>query len=226
VPLVIVVAALFAIPDVAFFAANIIKVHDGGWFPLVCAAAVFTLMTTWRKGRHILDDRLQESSLPVSLFVDSIRRNPPYRVPGTAAFLFRNSEGTPTALLHNLKHNKILHERVVLMTVIAEEIPQVDEADRYVMESLGEGIERVIIRYGFMEDPDIPSTLAALPQPLLADNVSFYLGRETLIITKRRGMAIWREKLFAAMTNNARSAAEFFRLPVNRVVEIGAQIEL
>lgn len=225
-PLVIVVATLFAIPDVAFFAANIIKVHDGGWFPLACAAVVFTLMTTWRKGRLILDNRLQETSLPISLFVDSIRRNPPFRVPGTAAFLFRSSEGTPTALLHNLKHNKILHERVILMTVITEEIPQVDEADRYSIKSMGEGIERVIIRYGFMEDPDIPSTLAALPQPLLADNVSFYLGRETLIITKRRGMAIWREKLFAAMTNNARSAAEFFRLPANRVVEVGAQIEL
>lgn len=225
-PLVIFVATLFMIPDIAFFAANIIKVHDGGWFPLVVAAIIFTLMTTWRKGRLILDDRLQSDALPISLFVDSIKRNPPVRVPGTAAFLFRNYEGTPTALLHNLKHNKVLHTRVLLMTVVTEEVPHVDEGQRYSIELLGEGIERLILRYGFMEDPDIPKALQSLPEPLSADAVSFFLGRETLIATKRPGMAIWREKLFAWMTNNAKGAASFFRLPPNRVVEVGAQIEL
>lgn len=225
-PVVLGIAACFAIPDLAFFAANIIKIHDGGWFPLVVAALVFTLMTTWRRGRMILDDRLREGSLPATLFVDSIRRNPPVRVPGTAAFLFRNAEGTPTALLHNLKHNKVLHERVLLMTITTEEVPHVEEKDRYSVAELGLGIERLIVRYGFMEDPDIPAALAALPQPLTVDAVSFFLGRETLIATKRPGMAAWREKLFAWMTNNARGAAAFFRLPPNRVVEVGAQIEL
>jgi KUP system potassium uptake protein len=225
-PVVAGVALLFAIPDLAFFAANIIKIHDGGWFPLVAAVAVFTLMTTWRRGRRILDDRLREEALPVSLFVESIRRNPPLRVAGTAAFLFRNAEGTPTALLHNLKHNKVLHERVLLLTIVTEEIPHVPPGSRQTAECLGQGIERLTIRSGFMEEPDLSAALASLDEPLTMESVSFFLGRETLIPTNRPGMALWREKLFAWMTANARSAAAFFRLPPNRVVELGAQIEL
>lgn len=223
---VVAVAVVFAIPDLAFFAANIIKIHDGGWFPLAVAAVVFTLMTTWRRGRVILDERLLEGALPAALFIDSIRRNPPLRVAGTAAFLFRNAEGTPTALLHNLKHNKVLHERVLLVTIITEEIPYVSPENRYDREPLGDGVERLIIRSGFMEEPDIPGALASLEPALTVEAVSFFLGRETLIPSKRPGMAIWREKLFAMMTNNARSAAAYFRLPPNRVVELGAQIEL
>jgi KUP system potassium uptake protein len=225
-PAVIAVAVFFAIPDIAFFGANIIKIHDGGWFPLVVAAVVFTLMTTWRKGRTILDDHLREGALPATMFVESIRRRSPVRVPGTAAFLFRDPDATPTALLHNLKHNKIIHERVLLLTVITEEVPVVAPDERCMNTDLGEGFERIILRYGFMEDPDLRAALASLPQPLQVENVSFYLGRETLISAKRHGMAKWRETLFRSMANNARGAAAFFKLPPNRVIEVGAQIEL
>ena len=219
---------IFLIPDVSFFAANIIKVHHGGWFPLAIAAIVYTVMTTWRRGRHILDERLRTDALPLNLFIDSVKRTPPIRVPGTAVFMFRNPEGTPTALLHNLKHNRVLHERVILLTVVSEELPHVEDEERYNLTDLGEGLYQMEVHYGFSEDSDIPEVLRSVKEPFTIDPsmTSFFLGRETLIATKNPGMAIWREKLFAWMTNNARSAASFFRLPPNRVVELGAQIEL
>jgi KUP system potassium uptake protein len=227
-PLVILLATCFLIVDVSFWTANIIKVPQGGWFPLVIALCMYTLMTTWRKGRQILDDRLKKDALPVDLFVKSISARPPVRVPGTAVFMFRNPEGTPTALLHNLKHNKVLHDRVILMTIITEEVSTVQTEERYTIEELGAGIYRMILHYGFVEDPDIPAVLEQITEPfkLEASDTTYFLGRETLIPTKHPGMAIWREKLFASMTNNARGAASFFRLPPNRVVELGAQIEL
>jgi KUP system potassium uptake protein len=229
-PLFVIIAltTLFLTVDLSFWLANIVKVPQGGWFPLLVAALVFTLMTTWRRGRRILDERLREGSLPVEVFLESIRRHSPLRVPGTAVFMFRDPKGTPTALLHNLKHNKVLHERVVLTTIVTEEIPQVAPEQRRTVEDLGLGMYRLVIHYGFMEDPDIPAVIASIEEPFIADaaDTTYFLGRETLLATKNPGMAIWREKLFAWMTNNARGAASFFRLPPNRVVELGAQIEL
>jgi KUP system potassium uptake protein len=214
----------FLIGDFAFLGANLAKVADGGWFPLLIAAVVFTVMTTWRKGRQILSARLREGALSPELFVQSIKVRPPVRVPGTAVFMHRASEGVPPALLHSLKHYKAMHEKVILLTIIAEEVSHLAGEERMHMEELGEGIWRVTGRYGFMEEPDVPALLATLKTPPM--DTTYFLGRETLIVTNRpSGMAQWREKLFAWMSRNAESAARFFRLPPNRVVELGAQIE-
>jgi KUP system potassium uptake protein len=217
------------IADLSFWGANIIKVPDGGWFPLLIAAIAFTLMTTWRRGRKILTDRLREGSLSRELFLKSVAAKPPYRVPGTAVFMFRDPEGTPTALLHSLKHYKVLHERVVLLNISTEEIPHVPPEERVTVQALGHGIFGMGIRYGFMEDPDIPLVLENVKEQGLSfdpQQTTYFLGRETLIATKHPGMALWRERLFAWMNRNATGAAFYFRLPPNRVVELGAQIEL
>jgi KUP system potassium uptake protein len=219
----------FLIIDLAFFGANIIKLPHGGWFPLVVAAVVFTLMTTWRRGRDILGERFREMALPDELFLNSIEIDPPIRVPGTAVFMDRMPNATPHALLHNIKHNKILHERVVLLTVLTEEAPRVPQQERIEVLPLRHGLFRVILHYGFMEDADIPYELAKIKLPELQfkpTDTTYFLGRESLIATKRPGMAIWREKLFAWMSRNALSAAYFFGIPPNRVVELGAQVEL
>jgi KUP system potassium uptake protein len=219
----------FLIIDAAFFLANATKIVHGGWFPLLVGAAVFTAMTTWKTGRYILGQRLTETTLPVSLFLDDVGRNSPVRVPGTAVFMYGNPEGVPPALLHNLKHNKVLHETVVLLRVDTEEVPHIPEAQRVSVQELGHGFYRMIMHYGFMEDPDVPAVLREVKQPglkLPPMDTTFFLGRETLIASKKPGMAIWREQLFAVMTRNARTATSFFRLPPNRVVELGAQIEL
>jgi len=221
-------SAFFFVIDLSFFGANIIKIADGGWFPLAIAAVIFILMTTWKKGRQILTDRLMKDSLPIELFLQSLERNPPHRVSGTAVFMFRNAAGTPTALLHNLKHNKVIHKRVLLVTVETGETPLVNDSERTTVEAMGQNVFRVIVRYGFTEDPNIPAALEAtlLPEPINPSDTTYFLGRETLIPTKHPGMAIWREKLFSWMTRNARSATAFYRIPPNRVVELGAQIEL
>jgi KUP system potassium uptake protein len=222
------IAVVFLAVDLPFWFANLPKVPHGGWFPLLIAAIVFAIMTTWRTGRRILNDRLREESLPIDLFLKSVAVRPPTRVPGTAVFMSRDVDGTPTALLHNLKHNKVLHERVVLLTVVTEEIPHI-ETGRVKFEPLDQGFYRMVVRYGFMEDPDIPEvlqSLAAKDLEVKPAETTYFLGRETLIATKRPGMAIWRERLFAWMMRNATSAAFFFRLPPNRVVELGAQIEM
>ncbi|MBC8646841.1 MAG: KUP/HAK/KT family potassium transporter, partial [Thermoanaerobaculia bacterium] len=225
----VLLTAAFLVVDLAFFAANIVKVAHGGWFPLLLALGIFTLMTTWRRGRAILNDKLKDGSLPVELFLQSIAKNRPVRVRGTAVFMSRTSEGAPLALLHNLKHNKVLHDRVVFLTVLTDEIPHVSRRNRVTAEDLGEGFHRVVVRYGFMEDPNIPEVLAGIESANLEfppGETTYFLGKETLLPTKHPGMAIWREKLFALMTRNARSATSFFGLPPNRVVELGAQIEL
>jgi len=219
----------FLVVDVAFFGANVFKIADGGWFPLLIAAFMFTLMTTWRRGREILNARLREESLSTDLFLGSLRANPPYRVPGTAVFMNRSSEGIPSALLHSLKHYKVLHESVVLLTIFMEEVSHIEEAARVRLEALGEGLYRVTGHYGYMERPDIPALLESLNDSRLSFSgmdTTYFLGRETLIVTHRpSGMALWREKIFASMMRNAASASRFFGLPVNRVVELGAQIE-
>jgi len=220
-------AAVFLVPDLAFFGANIVKVPHGGWFPLVAAAAVFTLMTTWRRGREILDQRLREEILPIDLFLKDVPKI--QRVQGTAIYMSRTSDGVPPALLHNLKHNKVLHREVVFLTVETQERPRVSRRDRFDVTELGNGICRIVARYGFMEDADVPELLGKVDVAGLSfppGDTTFFLGKETIFATKKPGMAMWRERLFAFMSRNARSATLFFNLPPNRVVELGAQIEI
>lgn len=219
----------FLVIDLAFFGANIIKVAQGGWFPLLVAALIFLLMTTWRRGRRILMDRIREEAMNDETFISSIVRHAPPRVSGTAVFMDRTIEGIPLALLHNLKHNKVLHERVVLLTLVTEEVPYVSDEEQVELKELGHGIYRIIVRHGFMESIDVPEMLLSIERKDVSfdlDHTTFFLGHETLLATDRPGMALWRERLFAWMMRNAQGAALFFRLPPNRVVEIGAQIEL
>jgi KUP system potassium uptake protein len=241
------ITGLFLVVDLAFVAANMLKVPLGGWFPLVVAALVYLLMSTWKKGRVRLRHIVRENTLPMELFLDDIRRRQPYRVPGTAVFMTSDSDGAPPVLLHHLKHNKVLHEKVMLMSVHTEEIPQVSNRDRVKCSELGEGFYQVMAHYGFMETPDVPEVLHALgqvkengkPVPVKLANTTFYLGRETLIAMPHakatrgsdgtamegRRMGRWRKKLFILMTRNAQSATAYFGLPPNRVVELGAQIQ-
>jgi KUP system potassium uptake protein len=215
--------------DLSFFGANIIKLPHGGWFPLVVAALIYALMTTWRRGRSLLTERMRSDLLPLELFLGDVAAHPPIRVAGTAVYMSRTIEGVPPALLHNLKHNKVLHERVIFLTVVTEEKPHIPEDERWTAESLGQGFYRIVVRYGFMEDPDIPVVLRKVECPGLhldEAEITYFLGKETLFATSQPGMAIWRERLFAFMARNARSATSFFHLPPNRVVELGAQIEL
>ncbi|HEY0371909.1 MAG TPA: potassium transporter Kup [Thermoanaerobaculia bacterium] len=224
---------LFVIPlliiDLAFFGANIVKIADGGWFPLAVGLFIFTLMSTWRLGRTILSSRLAEQSLTIEDFVRELGHNRIPRVPGTAIFMSRNSAGIPTTLLHNIKHNKVVHKTVVLLTVETEDRPHLEKKERYEWAEPGHGVYRLTIHFGFMEDPDIPLALEHVGTQHVSFSpmsVSYFLGRETLIPTKRRGMAIWREHLFAWMMRNSSSAVGFFSLPPNQVIELGAQVEL
>ena len=222
------VTALFLAVDVPLFAANVHKIPDGGWFPLVVAVVVFTLFATWKRGRALLSEIMRRNTLPTDLFLDDIRRTPPHRVPGTAVFMTSDPDGIPPVLLHHLKHNKVLHQRVLLMSVITAGVPRVEEAERETLRDLGEGFHHVVARYGFMETPDVPALLRGLVDHGLVvkpAETSFYLGRETLILTPRRTMAPWRKQIFALLTRNAKSATAFFGLPPNRVVELGAQIQ-
>ncbi|HEX9943273.1 MAG TPA: potassium transporter Kup [Thermoanaerobaculia bacterium] len=223
------VAAIFFFVDSSFFSANIIKVPDGGWFPLLVGVVVYTLMSTWKKGRQILVERLQEDALPFEQFVASVKPDMPPRVPGTAVFMSRDPQGTPTALLHNLKHNKVLHSKVILLTMQTEEVPAVPPEERLEVEPLGKEFYRVIAHYGFMETPGVPEVLKLLKETgLELDEMTttFFLSRENLIPSRKPGMALWRETLFAAMTRNAQRPPEFFHIPVNRVVELGMQVQL
>ena len=220
---------VFLAIDLAFFGANIVKIPAGGWVPLVIGAFVFALMSTWKTGRRILAERLTAGTLPIDLFLEDIAANPPHRVPGTAVFMYGNPTGTPPALLHSLKHYKVLHERTVFLAVTTEEVPYVEAEERVEVEELGQGFYRITARYGFMDAPDVPEALALVRVPeldLSPARTSFFLGRETLIPSSEPGMAPWREKLFALMSRNARPATAFFGLPPNRVVELGAQIRL
>jgi KUP system potassium uptake protein len=221
--------AVFLAIDLAFFGANVVKIPAGGWFPLVVGAVIFTLMSTWKTGRRILAERLNAGTLPVELFLEDVAARPPHRVPGTAVFMYGNPNGTPPALLHSLKHYKVLHERTVFLSVSTEEVPHLEDAERLEVTELGHGFYRIAIRYGFMEEPDVPGALARVEVPdldLSPGRTSYFLGRETLIPSKERGMMVWRETLFALMSRNARPATSFFGLPPNRVVELGAQIRL
>jgi KUP system potassium uptake protein len=199
-----IVIALFMAVDGIYFASNLTKVPAGGWFPLLVGFIAFTMLTTWARGRQLMIERMREAAMPVQVFVRSAV-NSATRVPGTAVFMTSTSDGVPHALLHNLKHNKVLHERVILLTVKIEDVPYVVSGSRIALENIGQGFYRMVVRYGFMEDPDVPAAL---------------------LLASRPGMAIWREKLFAWMLRNAESAMEFFKLPTNRVVELGSQVEI
>jgi KUP system potassium uptake protein len=220
---------VFLIVDGTFFASNITKIPDGGWFPLLVAAISFTVLTTWAKGRRIMRDRLQQSSLPLPVFIKSAASSV-HRVRGTAVFLSTSADTVPAALLHNLKHNQVLHERVLILNVKIEEVPHVDSARRVEVHDAGQGFFRAILHYGFMEEADIPRDLAAIKtcgEPFNMMSTSFFLGRQKLIPSKSRpGMALWREKLFSWMLKNSESAMEFFKLPTNRVVELGSQLQI
>ncbi len=226
--LVVGVVGLLLVVDGAYLASNLLKVPDGGWFPLLVGAVAFTALTTWATGRRLLLERLSDATTPLDVVIRSASRSAT-RVPGTAVFMTSTATGAPPALLHNLKHNRVLHERVVLLTVAVEEVPVIEPARRAVTEALGDGLWRVVLRYGFMEEVDVPAALKGIADCGPAFNLmdtSFFLGRQTLIASDRPGMAIWREKLFALMVRNAASAMEFFKLPPNRVVELGSQVEL
>jgi KUP system potassium uptake protein len=220
---------LFLTIDVAFFSSNLLKVAHGGWVPLLVAAIVYTLMTTWKRGRTILSNILRRSSLPLDLFLRDVANRKPVRVPGTAIFMTSDPEGTPVVLLHHLKHNKVLHEQVMLMSIVSGEVPEVPDEERVEVERLSENFVRVVARYGFMEKPNVPEVLEYCEESgishLKPHEVSFFLGRERLIPIGASRMARWRKKLFAIMSRNAQGATEFFQIPPNRVVELGAQIE-
>jgi KUP system potassium uptake protein len=214
--------------DLLYFSANLLKVPAGGWFPLLIGVIAFTLLTTWAKGRQLMIARMNEATLPMEIFIKSAAPSAA-RVPGTAVFMTSSSDGVPHALLHNLKHNKVLHERVFLLTVRIEDVPFVRTENRYTVKDYGSGFYRIVLRYGFMEEIDVPAALARVknvgPTCKMMDT-SFFLARQTLLASARPGMAIWREKLFAWMLRNAESAMEFFKLPTNRVVELGSQLEI
>ena len=221
--------ALFLIVDLSFFGANAAKFLDGGWFPIAMGLGLFTVMTTWKRGRQELAASFQASVLPLDMFLEDVERVKPPRVQGTAVFMASSPTGTPTVLLHHFKHNKVLHKQVILLSVLGEQVPEVPAQRRTKVEELGQGFYRVTARYGFMQQPDVPEVLAACRSdelPIDLADTSYYLGRETLLSTGRSSMSRWRKGLFAFVSRNARPATAYFGLPPNRVVELGMQIDL
>jgi KUP system potassium uptake protein len=223
------VALPFVVIDVSFLASNSLKIPEGGWFPILVGIVVFTLLTTWKKGRSVLMTRLSRDALPLDMFIESVAAAPPVRVAGTSIFLSSSPGSVPHALLHNLKHNKVLHERVVFLTIVPRDIPVVSMDERYEVKPLGCEFYQIIAQFGFKEDPDIPELLEECGRRGFVFDMmetSFFVSRETLIATVAPGMAMWRERLFVSMSKNATKASEFFRIPSNRVVELGTQVEL
>jgi len=219
---------LFIVVDMAYLGANLIKVPDGGWVPLLMGLVIFTLLTTWSRGRGLMRAAMAERTMPIEIFAKSAKSSA-QRVPGTAIFMASSSDGVPSALLHNIKHNKVLHERVIVLTVAVQDVPYVSEDSRVDLRDLGDGFYRMKLRYGFLEETDIPTALKGATMcggAFEMMHTSFFLSRQTLIASRTPGMAIWREKLFAWMLRNAATAMEFFKLPSNRVVELGSQIEI
>jgi KUP system potassium uptake protein len=221
--------AAFLAVDLSFFGANIVKIQHGGWFPLAVAVFIYLLMATWKRGREILSERLREVTLPVQTLLADVERRSPIRVRGTAVYMDRLPDGVPPALFHNLKHNKILHERIVFMTVLVDDVPTVSERERHRTTKIGFGFYRLALHYGFMESIDIPAALKRIKldgKGFEEHDTTYFLGRETLIASKRPGMALWRERLFAWMSRTEGRATSFFQIPPGRVVELGIQIEL
>ncbi len=227
---VIGVGALFLVIDLSFFSANLIKVEYGGWFPLVLAVVVFTMMTTWRRGRELVVREIKQSGLALAPFIVNIAQHPPLRVPGTAIFLTGNQHSVPHAMLHNLKHNKVLHERNLLLTVEMLETPLADPGERIHITPLGNDFFGLELRFGFAEDPNIPLALSQCGRQGVSFDMmdtTFFLSRENIVSDKRRpGMVLWRDRLFAFMARNAMPATAFFKIPGNRLIELGAQVEI
>lgn len=223
------VVSVFLIFDLAFFGANVLKIPAGGWFPILMGAVIFTLMTTWKRGRQLLYERLASESMALVPFIEAIGGHPPTRVPGTAVFMTPNPSGVPHALLHNLKHNKVLHEHIVILTVTVTDFPHVDPEDRINIEVLPHQFYQVSIRYGFIDEPDLPRDLAlSMRRGVEFDmmDTSFFIGKESILVRPNQEFAFWRCKLFVAMFRNADSITNYFKLPANRVVELGAQVTL
>jgi KUP system potassium uptake protein len=226
----ILATGLFMLVDATFLSANLLKVPEGGWFPVVLASVMFGIMVTWRRGRELLLSHIKRSSVPLEPFLESLFTSPPKRVPGTAVFLTSTPGAVPHALLHNLAHNKVLHERVVLLTVVIRDEPWVSAANRVRIKQLGHGCYSVMMHFGFKQDPNVVRALEICREQDLSFEplqTSFFLSRETVIPRPEiEGMALWRERLFATMARNAGSAAHYFRLPANRIVELGTQVEI
>ncbi len=223
------VTALFAAVDAAFFSANILKVAAGGWFPLAVGAAAFAVMSTWRRGRELVDTKIMGSGLSIERFIASIAAHPQERVPGTAVYMVRKPGTTPPALLANLRSNEVLHETIVLVSVRTADVPVVPPARRHAVHDLGEGYVQVVLIYGFTEEAHVPEALASIVDPDFGFDLSdamFFLGKESIIVTDEPGMAPWRERLFRFMQRNATSAAIYFRLPADQVMEVGTYVEL
>jgi KUP system potassium uptake protein len=228
-PAAIGVMVFFLAIDLAFFGANALKLMQGGWVTLAVALVLFTLMTTWKTGRRLVAERLTARAIPLEDFIATVAAVRPVRVPGTAVFMTAQPTGTPPALAHNLQYNKVLHEHVVVLTVSTAQEPHVPAEERVSVEALPHDLFNVRVQYGFMEDPDVPAALLqARAQGLQIDedDLTYFLGRETIIVTRRKGMAVWREHLFVVMARNAVRATAFFRLPPERVVELGVQVEM
>jgi KUP system potassium uptake protein len=227
---VVLVVGGFLSIDVAFLGANVAKIPHGGWLALVVGLTMFTVMTTWKQGRRAVAGLLLSSAKPLDEFLRDIERHPPVRVPGTAVFMSGNAAGIPAALTHNLKHNQVLHEQVVLLTARTQQTPRVDPEERIELVPLAHGFWRVTVNFGFMEEPNVADALARVRDSRLRidpQRVTYFLGRETLIATKKvANMALWREKLFVTMARNAMNATNYFGLPPDRVVELGAQLEI
>lgn len=221
---------LFFVVDFAFFSANLVKVLDGGWFPLLLGFCIFTLFATWKRGRALLYRKLEQDSMPLDAFLASLKYGGPQRVPGTGIFMTTRPDGVPRAMLHNLLHNKVLHERVILLNVNIQDIPHVAEDERIRVEPLDDGFYRIQLNYGFKDDPNIPVALEMCAYqgmaPVEMMETSFFLGRETIVPNRVPAMTLWRQVLFMWMFRNADTATDYFKLPTNRVVELGTQIEL
>jgi KUP system potassium uptake protein len=228
-PRVVGLATIFLIVDLSFFGANALKVAHGGWVPLAIGLIVFTLMTTWNSGRKIVQQILAKGSLPMDLFLADVEKRKPYRAPGTAVFLTSTPEGAPLVLLHHLKHNKVLHEQVILLSILSANVPEIPDGDRISATQLGHGFSRVTARYGFMEKANVPVILRRckdLGVPANLKDTTYYLGRERLFPTGTARLARWRKKLYIFLSQNSRSVTEYFAIPPNRVVELGAQVEM
>ncbi|HSP02641.1 MAG TPA: potassium transporter Kup [Acidimicrobiales bacterium] len=222
---VLAIAGGLLVIDLAFFAGNVPKIPAGGWFPIVAAAVLFALLTTWSTGRRLVRDRIQLGRTPLVTYLAGLADDPPARVPGTAVYLFSIPGMTPPSLVANVRYNRVLHERVVVASVVTDDVPRIEGRSRLRERQMGDGVSRVDVHYGFMEDPDLARDLAGV-EGFHADEATYFLGKETVIATKRPGMAIWRERLFGVMGRNATSAADYFRLPPDRIFEVGTRVEI
>jgi KUP system potassium uptake protein len=219
----------FFVVDIALFSSTSLKIIHGGWFPLVISGIMVGIMLTWRTGRELVTQTIQKNMIPLNEFLQSLFLSPPFRVEGTAVFFRAEGDGVPHAMLHNLMHNKVLHQRTVFMTVIPRDIPRISREERVTVESLGHECYQVNVSYGFKDERDIPVALEQCKAAGLDINpmeTSFFVPRQTVIATVGAGMALWREALYIGMARNARDAADYFKIPANRVIELGAQVEI